>query len=158
MSEIPDPRATLRHVANRLKIFGWVLTVAGAIVVLQAMLGSDEKFWRVLRGLCGLIGWVVPGIFYLICSIYLPKRQRWTIGGAEIITYLQMMFAGVLVIVSLLHILVLWPMLILCLAWVAALLTIPKLTAKCPEAMDQLATLVTLDLQEPPRRESRRAK
>jgi hypothetical protein len=158
MSEMPtsDPRATLRHVADRLKIFGWVLTAAGAIVVLQAMLGSDEKFWRVLRGVCGFVGWLVPGVFYLICASALPRRQRWAIGGAEIITYLQMLFAGALIIGALLDVRALWPMLIICFAWIAALLMVPKLTGRCSAAMDELATNVRLGLEEPPRRESRR--
>jgi hypothetical protein len=160
MSEMPfsDPRATLRHVSDRLKIFGWILTAAGAIVILQAMLGSDGTFWRVLRGFCGFIGWVVPGLLYLLMAYALPKRKRWAIGGADIVTYLQLFFAGVMIIVSLLHIRGLWPMMILCIGWAAALLTIPKLTAQCPEAMDLLATQVTLGLDDSPRRESRRAK
>jgi hypothetical protein len=157
-SSLSDPRVTLRQVGKRLTIFGWVLAAAGAIVVLQAMIGSDEKFWRVLRGLCGLIEWVVPGIVFLLCGVYLPRRRRWAIGAAEVGAYVQMMFAGGMIIVSLLHIRVLWPMLLICVGWIVCLLPIPKMTGQCSAAMDQLATQVTLGLEEPPRRESRRAK
>jgi len=141
-----DPRATLAHVASRLSLFGYILVSAGAIVIIQSLLGNDEKFWRVLRGLTALVIWVSPGAMYLLFSYYLPRRRRWTIVGAEVTTYLQLFFAGVLIIVSLLHVLALWPVLLIAIIWIVPLLMVPKLTAQCPAALDLLATQVTLDL------------
>ena len=75
-----DPRVTLRRAAKKLTIFGGVLAMLGVVVALQAMLGSDEKVWRTIRGIFAMVGWFLPGLFYLLFGYYMPKRRRWTIG------------------------------------------------------------------------------
>jgi hypothetical protein len=156
MSE--DPRATLRRVAKWIAIFGYILLAAGAAVVIQSILSSDEQFWRILRGGSGFVGWIIPGAGYLLCAFYLPRRRRWAITGAEIFTYIQLSFAGILLIISLLHVRGMWPMIVIAIVWIVPLLLVPKLTSQCSPAMDFIATHPELGLIEKPRRESRRAK
>lgn len=145
--QIKDPRQTLARASRWLGAFGGVLTVLGLIAMIMSFTMAEEssaRFGRVLRGLGALGGWLVPGLVYLLCAIAIPRRMRWAIVAADVTTYVQLFFAGALVVISLLNVKGMWPMLLVGLAWVGPLLLVPKVTAPCSRAMDLIAQLPTL--------------
>ena len=160
-----DPRRTLSRAAWWLRGLGGAIVVAGVIalvMVLQAPQNAEEtgNFWRYLRATGAIFGWIVPGLLMITFSMFIPRRKRWAITAAEVVTYIQMFFAGAMIVVSLLHVKGLWPMLIIGLVWIAPLTLTHHFTGPCSRAMDLIAQMVTLGVGELPgtRRESRRAK
>src|SRR5262245_4227696 len=128
-----NPWHTLHRVSWWLGGCGAVLVVAGSVAMYRSF--SSGQKWSILWGIGAFIGWLVPGAIYLICAFSIPRRQRWAITAADLATYMQMFFAGVLVVMSLLQIKAMWPMLILGLSWVVPLAVTPWLTAPCSRAM-----------------------
>ncbi len=155
-----NPLRTLAWASWWLRGLGAVLVVAGAVVLLNSVFAAGDetsRFGRISRGLGGAIGWLIPGLGYLLFSIFIPRRRRWAVTGAEILTYIQMFFAGAMIVVSLLHVRGMWPTLLISLLWIGPLLLTPKFTGPCPRAMDLLVQIPTLGLKEnASSRESRR--
>lgn len=147
--EFVDPYQTLKRASVWLIALGALFALIGVIAAIRLLGTSVEsgQLGRTLRGIGAILGWLIPGIVYVVCGIAIPRRQRWAVGTAELTTYIQLFFAGTLVVMSLLQIKALWPMLIVSALWAVPLLLTPKLTAPCPRAMDLIAQLPTLAVQ-----------
>jgi hypothetical protein len=147
----PHPRDVLARAARWLGIFGGVLLIVGLIVMISAFMSVQQegRYGPVLRGCMALIGWVVPGLIYLLCAWAIPRRQRWAIGTANITTWLQLFFAGAMAILSILQIKLMWPWMITGLMWIPPLLLIPRIIEPCERAMDLIAQLPTLGAKTP---------
>jgi hypothetical protein len=132
---------------------GACLAIFGAVAAIR-VLGSTEStgFWRIARLLGAVLGWFVPGVLYLLFGYLIPRRIRWAITGADVISYVQLLLAGILAVISLLNVKALWPILIISLIWVIPLVLTPKIMAPCPSAITMLVQLPTLHLQERPRK------
>jgi hypothetical protein len=144
-----DPRQTLARAARWLAILGGVLVAFGLVVMIRAF-GSPAgqgRFGPVLRGFMALLGWVVPGLVYLACAYFIPRRHRWAIGAADITTWLQLFFAGAMAILSILQIKLMWPWMITGMVWIVPLLLTPRVTAPCGKAMDLIAQIPILGVQ-----------
>jgi hypothetical protein len=157
-SQVSDPKKTLRAASTWLICFGMALTIAGAISVMAVLTETRDstQLWRASRALAAALGWLVPGALYLLFGFALPRRKRWAITGAEVISYIQLLFAGVLVVVALLNVKALWPLLLIGIAWVVPLVLTPRIVAPCQKAITMLVQVVTLDAHGPGLRESRR--
>jgi hypothetical protein len=139
-----------------LASLGGVLVTAGLVIMVLALRSSGEQgpLTPLLRGLMALVGGVVPGLIYLACAYFIPRRHRWAIGAADITTWLQLFFAGAMAILSILQIKLLWPWMIIGLLWAIPLLLTPRFTAPCGRAMDLIAQIPVLGVQ-PARPKSR---
>ncbi|HEY7087131.1 MAG TPA: hypothetical protein VH518_03520 [Tepidisphaeraceae bacterium] len=148
IEKVQDPWRTLGRASSCLFAVGAVLTVLGVVETIRALASQDEAghFSHVLRSVMALVGWLVPGLIYLLCGWGIRRRQRWAIGSAELTTFVQMFFAGAMVVMSLLQIKVMWPYAIISLLWIVPLLVIPRFTAPCSRAMDMIAQLPTLGI------------
>jgi hypothetical protein len=144
-----DPRQTLARASTWLAVFGGVLSLVGAVVMISAFFSSQQqgRFGPMLRGFMAMLGWLVPGLVYLICAYSIPKRQRWAIGAADMTTWAQMFFAGAMAILSILQIKLMWPWMIVGLVWIAPLLLMPGITAPCGRAMDLMAQIPILGVE-----------
>jgi hypothetical protein len=144
-----DPRRVLARAGWWLVSAGIILAVAGAVVVVRALVvpGDSRTLWRVLGGVGGFVGWFVPGVVYVVAGLGIRRRKRWAITAADVSTYIQFLFAGILVVISLLSLRHTWHLLVIALAWVAPLLATPWLTAPCSRAMDLIAQLPTLGVE-----------
>lgn len=150
-----DPRVILARASRWLAIIGGMFVAWGIGALLHSAMESPGdpamRVWNVLREIGAVAGWVAPGLLMLMFSIFLRRRRRWAITGAEIVVYVQMFFAGALMVVSLLHVRTLWPNLLIAMAWLVPLILTPRFTAPCPRAMDLMAQLPTLGVESAPR-------
>jgi cytochrome bd-type quinol oxidase subunit 2 len=143
-----NPRQSLSRASTWLGVLGGALTLIGAILMITAFASSDQegRFSHVMRGFMALAGCVVPGLIYLICAWAIPRRQRWSITAADLVTWLQMFFAGAMAILSMLQIKLMWPWMILGMLWIIPLLLVPRLTAPLAKAMDLIAQIPELGI------------
>jgi len=143
-----DPRHTLRRAAVWLCSVGALIALAGIIALVIVLTSRDPSesgnFWRIFRAIGAIACWIIPGLLMILFGLSIPQRKRGAITGAEVTSYVQMLFAGALIVFSLLHVKALWPMLLISIAWIVPLLFTPKFTGPCSRAMDLMAQMVTL--------------
>jgi hypothetical protein len=146
---LENPRETLSAASVWIGALGAALSVIGLIATFVAMGSSNEagRFGYALRVLIAIGFWLVPGLVYLACAWGIRNRKRWSASTAEVNTFVQMFFAGAMVVLSLLSIKAMWPFMILGLVWVVPLLIVPRITAPCNKAMDMIAQLPELGIE-----------
>jgi hypothetical protein len=149
LSDKDDPRRVLRRAAGWLWSVGGIIALAGLIGLIRSLSEpTPERFWPVVRAIGAVGGWLIPGSLMILFGSSIPRRKRWAITGAEVTSYIQMFFAGALIVFSLLHVKVFWPMLLISIAWIIPLLFTPKFTGPCSRAMDLIAQMVTLGVEQ----------
>src|SRR5690348_16892598 len=129
-----DPREVLRRAALWLECVGGAIALAGVVALVMILLAprtdtESGNLWRYLRALGAVGGWLIPGALMIVFGSFIPRRKRWAITGAEVTSYIQMFFAGAVIVFSLLHVKGLWPMLLISIAWIIPLLFTHKFTA-----------------------------
>jgi len=150
-----DPRVVLSRAAWWLRGVGAVVATAGVVALVKSLTAAPEQdapsshFWQILRAVGAVAGWLIPGLLLITFSIFIARRKRWAITGAEVVTYIQMFCAGALIVFSLLHVKGLWPVQGIGLGWIIPLLFTHRFTEPCSRAMDLLAQLVTLGVDPP---------
>jgi hypothetical protein len=90
-----DPQHSLEYAIGAARLLGFVLLCFGFTIVMRGGYFNRYHLYRNFFFGIGLIVWVIPGVLLLTWSHYLKRRRRFAFRAAQLTTFTQLFFAGI---------------------------------------------------------------